>query len=77
VINPGDNFTFFMFIYVRFDFLTTVTMKIAVFWDMTPCSMVEEYRRFAEIDGPIFRVKESALQASSKQSLCLLAVLTL
>jgi hypothetical protein len=26
--------------------LTAVTMKTSIFWDMTPCSLVDRYRRF-------------------------------
>jgi hypothetical protein len=30
---------------VRFQVLTAASMKIAVFWDVAPCSLVEVYRR--------------------------------
>jgi hypothetical protein len=29
--------------YTRFEFLTAVAMKITLFWDMTPCSMINIY----------------------------------
>jgi hypothetical protein len=31
---------------MRFQFLTAVSLKMAVFWDVAPCSLVEVYRRF-------------------------------
>jgi hypothetical protein len=31
-------------IYARFDFLTAVTMKNAVFWDVTPCGSCKNLR---------------------------------
>jgi hypothetical protein len=30
--------------YVRLSVLTAASMKIAVFWDVAPCSLVEVYR---------------------------------
>jgi hypothetical protein len=33
-------------ILVRFEVLTAVSMKIAVFWVVAPCSLVEVYQRF-------------------------------
>jgi hypothetical protein len=30
----------------RFQVLTAASMKMAVFWDVAPCSLVEVYRRF-------------------------------
>jgi hypothetical protein len=33
---------------VSFNFLTAVSMKITVFLEVTPCSLVETYRRFRE-----------------------------
>jgi hypothetical protein len=32
--------------FVRFQVLTTANMKITVFWDAVPCSLVKIYRRF-------------------------------
>jgi hypothetical protein len=32
----------------RFEVLTVVTMKITVFWDVTPCRLVDCYRRFGD-----------------------------
>jgi hypothetical protein len=32
--------------YVGFEVLTAVSMKIAVFWVVAPCSLVEIYQRF-------------------------------
>jgi hypothetical protein len=34
------------FRYVRFQVLTAASMKMAVFWFVAPCSLVEVYRRF-------------------------------
>lgn len=31
---------------VRFQFVTTVTLKITIFWNVTPCSLVEVGQRF-------------------------------
>jgi hypothetical protein len=31
---------------VRFQVLTAASMKMTVFWDIAPCSLVEVYRRF-------------------------------
>jgi hypothetical protein len=31
---------------VGFEVLTAVSMKIAVFWDIAPCSLIEVYQRF-------------------------------
>ena len=31
---------------LRFETLTAVTMKFVILWDVTPCSLVEEYQRF-------------------------------
>jgi hypothetical protein len=33
-------------IHVRFQVLTAARMKMAVFWVVAPCSLVEVYRRF-------------------------------
>jgi hypothetical protein len=33
-----------VFIKIRFTVLTEVTMKIAIFWDVTPCGLVNVYR---------------------------------
>jgi hypothetical protein len=35
-----------MFPYVGFEVLTEVSTKMAVFWDVAPCSLVEIYQRF-------------------------------
>jgi hypothetical protein len=31
---------------VRFQVLTAASMKMTVFWDVAPCSLVDVYRRF-------------------------------
>jgi hypothetical protein len=31
---------------MKLNILTSVTMKSTIFWDVTPCSLVEIYRRF-------------------------------
>jgi hypothetical protein len=33
-------------VWVRFQVLTAASMKITIFWDVAPCSLVEVYRRF-------------------------------
>jgi hypothetical protein len=42
---------------VRFEVVTAVTVKISVFWDMTPCCMTETYRYFGGTQS-IFELKE-------------------
>jgi hypothetical protein len=37
---------FFMVYNVKFEVLTTVTMKSAIFWDVTPCILVDVYQKF-------------------------------
>jgi hypothetical protein len=37
----------------EFEVITLVTMKSTVFWDVTPCSPVEFYRRFEKNIVPI------------------------
>jgi hypothetical protein len=36
----------YLFIYVRFELLTVVTVKTAIFWDVLLCSLVKVYQRF-------------------------------
>jgi hypothetical protein len=43
--------------YVRFQVLTAASMKIAVFWIVAPCSLVEVYQRFR---GAIAMMMEAA-----------------
>jgi hypothetical protein len=31
---------------MRFEVLTAARMKMTVFWDVAPCSLIEVYRRF-------------------------------
>jgi hypothetical protein len=38
-----------------------VTIKITVFRDVTPCSLVDRYQRFGELAASIFRIEESLL----------------
>jgi hypothetical protein len=47
---------------VRFQDLTTASMKMTVFWDVAPCSLTEVYRRFRcacclhhQVDDPAFQ----------------------
>jgi hypothetical protein len=35
-----------VFTIVRFEVLTTVTMKKTFFWNVTPCNMVDDYLHF-------------------------------
>jgi hypothetical protein len=41
--NPEDNH---LHTQLGFEVLTAVSMKIAVFWVVAPCSLVEVYQRF-------------------------------
>jgi hypothetical protein len=38
---------------VRFQVLTAASMKMSVFWDVAPCSVVEIYLRFIFHEGPL------------------------
>jgi hypothetical protein len=38
-------------VFVGFEVLTAVNMKIAVFWVVAPCSLVEVYQRFRGDQG--------------------------
>jgi hypothetical protein len=44
--------TFRILLQKGFEVLTVVSMKIAVFWVVTPCSLVEVYQRFRGPDRP-------------------------
>jgi hypothetical protein len=45
--------------FARFEVLTTVTMKITVFWDVTPYSLIDIYTGLSdESTTPIVRVEE-------------------
>jgi hypothetical protein len=50
---------------VGFEVFTTVTLENTVLWDMTPCSLVEVYRRFG---GTYFLYLQSlrVIQATGK-----------
>ena len=37
--------------------MTRVAMKIAVLWDLTPCSLVDTYQGFVGRDGSVFDVE--------------------
>jgi hypothetical protein len=41
--------------HVRFQVLTAWSMKIVVFWDVAPCSLVEVYRRSQVLAASIIR----------------------
>jgi hypothetical protein len=45
---PHGRFSHFPFcpVFVAFEFLTAVTMKGTIFWNVTPCSPIEVYDRF-------------------------------
>jgi hypothetical protein len=42
------------------ELLVARNMKIAVVWDVTPCSVVEGYQRFRETSATIFRREEKS-----------------
>jgi hypothetical protein len=48
IVAPGNSSASYI-THVRFEVITTVTVKNAVFWDVTPCSLVEVYRYFGRI----------------------------
>jgi hypothetical protein len=41
----SDSATRKLLLYIGLEVLTTVTMKVAAFWAVMPCSVVEVYRR--------------------------------
>jgi hypothetical protein len=41
--------------FVGFEVLTAVSMKMAVFWVVAPCSLVEVYQRFEVLAASIIR----------------------
>jgi hypothetical protein len=45
---------------VRFQVFTAASMKMAAFWDVAPCSLVEVYRRFRRACYPIIALLEAA-----------------
>jgi hypothetical protein len=45
-----------VYYHARFEVLNTVTMKIAVFWDVTPCSLVDIYQFIVRINRRTFRI---------------------
>jgi hypothetical protein len=45
-ISVGTGLSWLRFSWVGFEVLTAVSMKIAVFWVVAPCSLVEVYQRF-------------------------------
>jgi hypothetical protein len=44
--------------FMRFDILTTVTMKSTIFWAVMPCGLVEIYRCFEERSTSVLRVEK-------------------
>jgi hypothetical protein len=54
-----DEMTFFFILVkkdgdVRFEVFMTMTMKIAFFWDMTPCSLLDKCKHFIGTRYPLF-----------------------
>jgi hypothetical protein len=45
-------------LYVRYDVLTAVSIKIAVFWILKPCRLVQRHRRFGRTCCPVFFIPE-------------------
>jgi hypothetical protein len=45
---------------VRFQVLAAAIMKMAVFWDVAPCSLVEVYRRLRVVCDVIALMMEAA-----------------
>jgi hypothetical protein len=43
---------------MKFEVSMAVSMKVAVFWDMTPCNLVETYKCFDRLAASIFTVKD-------------------
>jgi hypothetical protein len=58
---------------LRFQVLTTSNMKMAVFWVVAPCSLVEVYRRFrgaycSIIKAMMMKAASTSVQLSRRQS---------
>jgi hypothetical protein len=45
---------------IRFQVLTEASMKITVFWDVVPCSLVEVYSRSEAVAASIVRAMTSS-----------------
>jgi hypothetical protein len=45
-IHRRENLKSYFIYFVRFQVLTAPSMKLAVFWDVAPCNLVEIDRRF-------------------------------
>jgi hypothetical protein len=45
---PSGNIVDIMICFVGFEVLTSASMKMAVFWVVAPCTLVEVYRRFRD-----------------------------
>jgi hypothetical protein len=54
-----------MFLYVRFEAVTAVTMKSVIFWDVTPYSLVEAYRHFR--GKYCIHIQDKRLSTANKQ----------
>jgi hypothetical protein len=70
-----------MHVLVTFQVLTAASMKMALFWVVAPCSLVEDYRRFKRAscfirevarsgDLPDYTVQQPRRQASSMLVCC-------
>jgi hypothetical protein len=48
---------------------TVLGLKIPLFWDMTPCSLINIYRRVGEIFHPLFKVRGTRLHIAENSNL--------
>jgi hypothetical protein len=56
---------------LRFQVLTAVTVKISAFWNVTPCGLVELYRRFVGIFVNYHNTRHSSSQIYSSYNMTL------
>jgi hypothetical protein len=51
---------------VGFEVLTAVSMKMAVFWVVAPCSLVEVYQRSEVLAAPIIRAMIALMMEAAR-----------
>jgi hypothetical protein len=63
-------FALFIYIFLEFEVITSVTMDSIIFWDVTSCDLLEIYRRFSGMYCLYFRVEKWPEQAASHEYMC-------
>jgi hypothetical protein len=70
---PGCNLVttltelYWLFPVAEFEVLTAVTVKNAIFWDVTLCIPGDVHRQFEERNASIFRIEELVEQVTSNK----------